>query len=160
MSKGVVMSKNLLNRTVVISISTMLAVPAFLYFSFQQLDERIPYKDQQAVAKGKAIYFAECASCHGASLEGQVNWKQRDPNGYLPAPPHDVSGHTWHHDDQLLFKLTKYGVESIAGKDYKSNMPAFETKLTDEQIWNVLAYIKSEWPEDLSQRHTEMVNNK
>mgnify|MGYP000321359662 CR=1 FL=1 len=149
-----------LHRTLVVSITAILTVSAFLYFGFQQPDARIPYKDEQAVAKGKTIYFAECASCHGASLEGQVNWKQRDPNGYLPAPPHDVSGHTWHHDDQLLFKLTKYGVKSIAGKDYKSNMPAFETELTDEQIWNVLAYIKSEWPEDLAQRHTDMVNNK
>lgn len=154
------MSKNSLSLTVVISFFIMLAVSVFLYFGFQQLDERIPYKDAQAVAKGKAIYFAECASCHGSSLEGQVNWKQRDLNGYLPAPPHDVSGHTWHHDDQLLFKLTKFGVQSIAGKEYKSNMPAFEKKLTDEQIWHVLAYIKSEWPKDLAQRHTEMVNNK
>ena len=154
------MSKNSLNRTVVISITTILAVSVYLYFGSQQLDEHIPHKDAQAVAKGKAIYFAECASCHGSSLEGQANWKQRDPNGYLPAPPHDVSGHTWHHDDQLLFKLTKFGVQSIAGKEYKSNMPAFEKKLTDEQIWHVLAYIKSEWPKDLAERHTEIVNNK
>jgi mono/diheme cytochrome c family protein len=149
-----------LNHTVVIVISALLAVSLFLYFSFQQPDERIPYKDAEAVAKGKAIYFAECASCHGSSLEGQVNWKQRDLEGYLPAPPHDESGHTWHHDDQLLFKLTKFGVQAIAGKEYKSNMPAFKKKLTDEQIWHVLAYIKSEWPKDLAQRHTEMVNNK
>ena len=149
-----------LNPTVVIVISALLAVSLFLYFSFQQPDGRIPYKDAEAVAKGKAIYFAECASCHGSSLEGQVNWKQRDLNGYLPAPPHDASGHTWHHDDQLLFKLTKFGVQSIAGKEYKSNMPAFEKKLTDEQIWQVLAYIKSEWPKDLAERHTEIVNNK
>ena len=149
-----------LNRTLVFSIGAILACSLVLYFSFQSTDERIPYKDAQAVEKGKVIYFAECASCHGSSLEGQANWKQRDPNGYLPAPPHDVSGHTWHHDDQLLFKLTKFGVQSIAGKEYKSNMPAFEKKLTDEQIWHVLAYIKSEWPKDLAQRHTEMVNNK
>lgn len=149
-----------LNHTVVIVISALLAVSLFLYFSFQQPDERIPYKDAEAVSKGKAIYFAECASCHGSSLEGQVNWKQRDLKGYLPAPPHDESGHTWHHDDQLLFKLTKFGVQAIAGKEYKSNMPAFKKKLTDEQIWHVLAYIKSEWPKDLAQRHTEMVNNK
>jgi mono/diheme cytochrome c family protein len=149
-----------LNHTVVIVISALLAVSLFLYFSFQQPDERIPYKDAEAVSKGKAIYFAECASCHGSSLEGQVNWKQRDLEGYLPAPPHDELGHTWHHDDQLLFKLTKFGVQAIAGKEYKSNMPAFKKKLTDEQIWHVLAYIKSEWPKDLAQRHTEMVNNK
>jgi len=149
-----------LNRTVAISVGTFLSISLLLYVSFQQSDALIPYQDVQAVEKGKEIYFAKCASCHGLNMEGQVNWKQRDLNGYLPAPPHDVSGHTWHHDDQLLFKLTKFGVQSIAGADYKSNMPAFKSELTDEQIWNVLAYIKSEWPNDLAQRHTEMVNNK
>jgi mono/diheme cytochrome c family protein len=130
------------------------------YYLSSIIEFRIPYTDLTAVSNGQDIYNKECASCHGVNLQGQASWKVRDSNGFLPAPPHDSSGHTWHHDDQLLFKLTKYGVQSIAGKNYKSNMPSFENRLTDQQIWNVLAYIKSEWPEDLAQRHTEMVNNK
>ena len=65
----------------------------------------------ELVALGKQVYATQCASCHGANLEGQTNWQVRGPDGKLPAPPHDQTGHTWHHSDAHLFELTKYGLE-------------------------------------------------
>ena len=149
-----------MNRLSIIAVLAIAVSAAALFLIPKEAVGKIPYQNASAVAEGKKIYFAECASCHGANLEGQNNWQQRDVQGYLPAPPHDESGHTWHHDDQLLFQLTKYGIQSIAGNDYKSNMPAFEHSLSDEQIWNVLAYIKSQWPKDIAERHTDMFSNK
>src|SRR5215470_2108104 len=67
-------------------------------------------KDAALVARGAAVYSQYCASCHGAHLEGQPNWRERQPNGRLPAPPHDASGHTWHHPDNDLFEMTKHGI--------------------------------------------------
>src|SRR5947207_15222930 len=61
------------------------------------------------VAHGKAVYTEQCASCHGANLEGEPNWQKRRPNGRLPAPPHDRTGHTWHHSDRQLFDMVKNG---------------------------------------------------
>lgn len=78
--------------------------------------------DLQLVAQGKKIYDANCGSCHGARLEGEANWRERGPDGLLPAPPHDETGHTWHHPDQVLFELTKYGPAAMAGGEYKSAM--------------------------------------
>ena len=60
---------------------------------------RLDTGDAQVLATGKAVYERHCAACHGANLEGQPNWRSRDPSGRLPAPPHDASGHTWHHPD-------------------------------------------------------------
>ena len=97
------------------------------------------------VAAGQTVYRQHCATCHGANLEGQPNWKQPLPTGGLPAPPHDDTGHTWHHPDQLLFKITKLGGQAAAGSDFKSNMPAFQGILSDSDIWAVLAFIKSTW---------------
>lgn len=98
------------------------------------------------VASGKAIYERNCAACHGVNLEGQPDWKSRKPNGRMPAPPHDDSGHTWHHPDDILFGITKMGVSPPYGPPgYPSDMPAFGTALTDQQVWDVLAYIKSRW---------------
>ncbi len=101
--------------------------------------------DAQLVALGEILYQQHCASCHGAELEGQPNWKQRDENGYLPAPPHDETGHTWHHPDEQLFEITKIGTEAFVGMGYKSNMIGFEDQLSDSEIWAVLAFIKSQW---------------
>ena len=98
------------------------------------------------IEAGRELYAETCASCHGADLEGQADWKRRLDNGRMPAPPHDETGHTWHHSDQDLFAITKGGVEAVV-PDYESDMPAFDGILTDEEIKAVLAYIKSTWPE-------------
>jgi mono/diheme cytochrome c family protein len=108
--------------------------------------------DAQLVALGKTIYKAECASCHGVRLEGQPNWRSRLPDGRLPAPPHDETGHTWHHADALLFATTKHGGAKNAPPGFVSGMPAFGPKLSDREIWATLAYIKSRWPEPVRQR--------
>ena len=106
------------------------------------------------VAQGADVYATACASCHGADLAGQPNWRSRNADGRLPAPPHDESGHTWHHDATALFQLTKVGVaEMIGDPDYASDMPAFSDTLTDEEIVAVLSYIKSTWPADIRERH-------
>jgi mono/diheme cytochrome c family protein len=99
------------------------------------------------VALGRSVYQAHCARCHGANLEGQPAWQQPLPSGRMPAPPHDASGHTWHHSDRLLFEITKHGTAVVVGGGYESDMPGFRDLLSDEQISAVLAFIKSTWPE-------------
>ncbi len=98
------------------------------------------------IAAGDAIYRQHCASCHGAELQGEPNWRQRKASGRLPAPPHDDSGHTWHHPDAVLFEITRNGLKPpLAPDGYESDMPGFGAVLGDEQIWSVLAYIGSRW---------------
>lgn len=73
----------------------------------------------------------------------------------MPAPPHDESGHTWHHPDDVLFAIVKDGlVPPYAPRGYESDMPAFAGKLSRDEIWAVLAFIKSHWksPELLAAR--------
>lgn len=94
---------------------------------------------------GRALYATHCASCHGTNLEGQPNWRERRADGKLPAPPHDASGHTWHHSDRQLFTLTKKGTAAVV-PGYQSDMPGFEDTMSDREIRAVLGYIKSRWP--------------
>jgi mono/diheme cytochrome c family protein len=108
------------------------------------------------VALGREVYSMNCASCHGANLEGEPNWQTRKPTGRLPAPPHDASGHTWHHPDAQLFGIVKSGLTPYAPPGYQSDMPAYAGSLSDEQISAVLAYIKSSWPADIRARQAEM----
>ena len=69
------------------------------------------------------------------------------PNGRLPAPPHDASGHTWHHTDRVLFDIVKRGPAAIVGAGYESDMPGYEGVLTDDEITSIVDYIKSTWPD-------------
>ena len=69
----------------------------------------------------------------------------------MPAPPHDETGHIWHHPDQHLFDVTKSGVGALL-PGYETDMPAFADTLSDEEIWAVLAYIKSTWPPEIQLR--------
>lgn len=138
------------------------AVVASLAASVSWMANRAPVHrlradDATLTTRGQRIYAAQCAACHGARLEGQANWREPGPDGRLPAPPHDANGHTWHHPDELLFRITKFGVAKAANlKGYASAMPAYEGTLGDEEIVAVLSWIKSQWPADIRSRHDEL----
>jgi mono/diheme cytochrome c family protein len=102
--------------------------------------------DRAAVARGKDVYAARCASCHGGRLEGQFLWQIADPNGARGAPPHDATGHTWMHSDEDLFEMTKHGRFPEWPAGARSQMPPFAHRLNDAEILAALAYIKASWP--------------
>lgn len=116
----------------------------------------MPHADPDTIERGARIYSESCASCHGARLEGQPAWQTRNSSGRLPAPPHDASGHTWHHSTKILFEITKYGVTRFAGENYQSDMPAFEGRLSDDEICAAIVYIKSWWPPEIRRIHSEI----
>ena len=117
--------------------------------------------DPQQIARGEKLYAQHCAACHGARLEGQPDWQKRLPNGRFPAPPHDDSGHTWHHSDEVLFGITKHGlVPPYAPAGYESDMPAFGATLSDEEIRAVLAFIETRWSSDVLKLRAEMLKNR
>jgi mono/diheme cytochrome c family protein len=119
---------------------------------------RVPADDPTLIAAGAPLYQDACASCHGANLEGEPNWKSPKPDGLYPAPPHDESGHTWHHPDGFLFAYTKLGGQPFMPDGRVSGMPAFADRLSDEDIVAVLAYIKSTWPADALARQTRITD--
>lgn len=119
---------------------TALAVVAFWLF----------VRDRADHAAGQKLYVEHCASCHGETLQGQPDWQTPKENGRLPAPPHDATGHTWHHSDAELFGITKYGMSAIV-PGHESDMPGFGLVLTDEQIGAILSFIKNTWPKTESE---------
>ena len=68
----------------------------------------------------------------------------------------DDSGHTWHHDDELLFEIVKYGlVPPRAPEGYQSDMPAYGNVLSDAEIHAVLAYIASRWSDEVREMRAQ-----
>lgn len=124
-------------------------------------DPRADPRNAAKVALGARLYLQHCAACHGAKLEGEPDWRQRKPNGRMPAPPHNDEGHTWHHPDAVLFGITRRGlVPPYAPSNYPSDMPAFGGKLSDDEIWAVLAFIKSRWSAQVLSMRAEMTGNR
>jgi mono/diheme cytochrome c family protein len=82
----------------------------------------------------------------------------RLPNGRLPAPPHDATGHTWHHGDKELFSMIKTGIPEIV-PGYQTDMPKYEGILSDSDIWSVLSFIESTWSPDI-RAHQQRMNHR
>ncbi|MCO4847786.1 MAG: cytochrome c [Yoonia sp.] len=133
------------------SVVLGLGVTAFWFVQNDAAQAQVPLQPVASdIVAGEMLYATSCASCHGANLEGQADWRSPGDDGKLPAPPHDKDGHTWHHGDALLFNYTKLGGKAALaeqGMDFNSGMPGFSDSLTDAEIWNILGYIKSTWPE-------------
>jgi len=132
---------------------TLTLIIIFMLIAFSIQAESSPSKadpdNRQQVKRGKMIYMRFCSLCHGRNLEGQPMWHAPKEDGKMPAPPHDETGHTWHHADIVLFNITKFGlVPPHAPEGYQSDMPSWKETLSDEDIWAVLAFIKSRWPEE------------
>ena len=142
-----------------ISAALVLAAPA----GWLVLREpaRIDPGDATQVARGAPIYAESCAACHGAQLQGEADWQTTNEDGTYRAPPHTEDGHTWHHADTLLFNYVKLGGAELF-KDtpnYPSAMPGFGDTLSDRDIRDVLAFVKSNWPERAQAYQREMTEN-
>ncbi len=93
--------------------------------------------------RGQALYYANCASCHGGPTGG----------GMMDYPPrHNSNGHTWHHPDCELKQIIREGGDEMTAmmRDMMASreapkMLAFKDKLSDADIDAVLAYIKTMW---------------
>jgi len=140
-------------RSIWILIIAMMFVGAvFLFWNIRVSDNApvimggtavppVPTLDAEWLAEGKLLYAQHCASCHGPALQGAPDWKKPLADGSLPPPPHDNSGHTWHHQDSLLLSITANGGDPA----HNSKMPAFKNSLTEAQMVAILEFIKSTW---------------
>jgi mono/diheme cytochrome c family protein len=153
---------NWLKPLVAVAIIIAVTAAGAIYWSKRdnKVAPRLIMYDSQQVVNGERVYMEHCARCHGRYLEGQMNWQTPLPNGRLPAPPHDDSGHSWHHPDSYLFGVTKYGmVPPYAPEGYQSDMPAFAEVLSDQDIIDALLFIRGRWTENALEHQRRVTND-
>ena len=86
----------------------------------------------QSIAAGQETYRKSCAPCHGIKAEGGSG------NDLIPASP-DLTDEMWDHGstDGAIFDNIKNGV----APDF--NMTPWKDQLKDDEIWNVVNYLRS-----------------
>ena len=99
--------------------------------------QNLAYLDRAAdPKKGAIVYNSKCQSCHGQNGGGLANPEQ---TGYLYPP---LWGQHSYNDGAGLFRLSRF-----AGY-VKNNMPLGatheNTQLSDEEAWDVAAYVNSQ----------------
>ncbi len=116
--------------------------------------------DGRDLARGETLYAEHCAVCHGANLEGAEDWRVQLPDGSFPAPPHDASGHTWHHDTPFLIAYTAFGGQAVLEArgitGVPSGMPGFADVMSEVEILDTLAFIRSTWPAEVREYQDEI----
>jgi mono/diheme cytochrome c family protein len=101
--------------------------------------------DPALLEQGKAIFKANCSTCHGDNAQGSgTNWHQRDANGKFPPPPLNGTAHTWHHPINGLAHTIKKVTLEIGG-----SMLAWEGKLSHEEVFSVILWLSSLWPDEI-----------
>lgn len=85
--------------------------------------------DERLVMRGAACFRDKCVQCHGAPgvSQGDIG-KSMQP---LPGPLVDARHH-W--KPRELYWLTKHGIKM-------SGMPAWEYRLSEEELWSVVAFL-------------------
>ncbi len=83
--------------------------------------------EQDKIEKGYVHYKDMCAGCHGApGVEGA--------EGFNPSPP-DLAEKAEEWGPAELFWITKNGIKM-------TGMPSFGHDHSDEEIWDIVAYVK------------------
>ena len=111
--------------------------------------------DPEKIKRGEAVYRANCASCHGPNGEATPGWRNPGADGKYPPPPLDGSAHAWHHSTETLEKMIRVGSPADIG-----GMPAWDGKLTNQQIDDVIVWIKSLWPDEVYDIWLKEIENK
>tara|TARA_B100001063_G_scaffold208224_1_gene204550 strand:- start:5157 stop:5621 length:465 start_codon:yes stop_codon:yes gene_type:complete len=143
---------------ILLIIIVLLIGSYFLLFQSKHTQEEVNTTNttlEEVSAKlelGKALYYTYCASCHGENLQGQPKWNTSlDEDGHNYAPPLNGTGHTWHHSEEQLYNIIRYGLK-FYNDNYKGKMKGND-QLNDEEVWSILEYIKSVWPDSIQKKY-------
>ena len=149
---------------ILLIIIVLLIGSYFLLFQSKHTQEEVNTPNttlEEVSAKlelGKALYYTHCASCHGNNLQGQPKWKTSlDEDGHNYAPPLNGTGHTWHHSEEQLYNIIRYGL-TFYNQNYKGKMKGND-QLSDGDVLSILEYIKSVWPESIQKKYKTMTKH-
>jgi copper transport protein len=88
----------------------------------------------ESIARGRMLFSANCAQCHGESGRGDGPLAST-----LSIPPANLYDHIPFHPDQFFFGVITRGLSGV--------MPSFEAQLSEEDRWNILNFLRDTFTE-------------
>lgn len=96
-----------------------------------------PAFTRKSIAQGKPLYLIHCVNCHDEDGRGL---NRRDFNSTAPADLTDPENYLHGETAESIFASIRNGT--------KEDMPAFQGKLTDAEIGNVVNFVRNLWPDE------------
>ena len=106
-------------------------------------DGPLPYT-RKSIGRGKQFYLVNCVDCHDQDGKGL---NRRDFNSTVPADLTDP--------DAWLHGVTAEAIFASIREGTKQDMPPYKGKLQEEQIWHIVNFVRSLWPEAKRPKLTE-----
>lgn len=99
--------------------------------------QQLLQQPQQRLA-GEQLFLKHCRECHGTTAEG------RNPRAvrFVPPAPDFISHHYMDAEPAYLFWRIAEGKRTEPFRSRGSVMPAWEPHLTEQQIWQLVAYLR------------------
>ncbi len=111
-----------------------------------------------ALREGESNYLLYCAHCHGYEGGGQAIDVPGNTArlGMKLVPALDSTGETWQYADMLLIEVVKNGIQNPLDQ---YPMLGWKAVMSDEQINNLLTYIKLWWTDEQRVHQAEVSAN-
>lgn len=87
--------------------------------------------------KGRELFMEKCVLCHGGQGQGW-DWQKKVARPPVPVP--DLATVVPDRSDRFLFDVVKAGGEGVGQTRF---MPPFGFQLGDQEIWDLVAYMRS-----------------
>jgi mono/diheme cytochrome c family protein len=141
----------LVQNLVAIAVASGFVALLVVFWALPDVPRRAPGRASVAAPEsagaGRLVYEEHCAKCHGLRLDGRASAPNPADPTAADGPPLDERGRAWQIPDRVLFDVVRNGGAGYAPPGVTSRMPGFAGRLSDQQIRDALAYVKSRWPD-------------
>ncbi|MFQ5994749.1 MAG: c-type cytochrome [Acidiferrobacterales bacterium] len=97
------------------------------------------------ITHGAQLYREHCLQCHGPEAQGHPDWQTAGTGQFVAAPPLNGTGNTWRRKKEEIVAAIKKG----ASRKGVPAMPAYQGRLSDEQIDDIIIWFQVLWPPEV-----------
>lgn len=130
------------------AVALAIAVIAYVSANSRSVELRASVTNKEQVAVGRRVYQDNCEACHGVQLKGLPTWHKTVQGDVSRAGTAlNTVGDVWQASDNHIFQVISEGTRPIpeGAQPVIIHPEPFKGTLTEDEIWGVMAFIKTTW---------------